>query len=112
MESGKLRALAIVDSKPAMALPGIKTLEQETGLKPIYFGTWRGLAVPKDTPDAVVSILTAAFMKGAAEPEFAEYMNKNGLGLSIKDSKDFGKFIEDNDKSFGEIIPSLGLGKK
>lgn len=112
VESGKLRTLAIVDTKPSLALPGVKTLEQETGLKPVYFGTWRGIAVPKDTPDAIASVLTAAFMKGAAEPEFVEYMNKNGLGLSVKDSKDFGKLLEDNDKSFSELIPALGLGQK
>lgn len=112
VESGKLRTLSIVDAKPSEALPGIKTFEEETGLKPAYVGPWRGIVVPKDTPDNIAKILEDAFMKGAQEPEFKDFMKKNGLGLVVKNSFDFAKLIEESDKSYGDLIKDLGLVKK
>lgn len=112
VEAGKIRTLAIMDSKPSAALPGVKTFEEETGIKVDPLGPWRGVMVPKDTPDNVTKVLSDAFMKAADEPEFKDYMNKNGLGIVIKDSEGFAKLVSDSDKSFGELIPALGLAKK
>ncbi|TDF94529.1 tripartite tricarboxylate transporter substrate binding protein [Paenibacillus piri] len=112
VDTGKLRALAINDSKPSAALPGVKTLKEETGLTVEVPGTWRGIAVPKDTPDEIVSILTDAFTKGASDQEFKDYMGKNGLGIEIKDAKSFGQHLKNNHDQFGKLIPELGLGKK
>ncbi|WP_047153881.1 tripartite tricarboxylate transporter substrate binding protein [Aneurinibacillus tyrosinisolvens] len=111
VEAGKLKTLAIIDAQPSEALPGVKTLEEETGIKATYVGPWRGVVVPKDTPDDVVKVLTDAFMKGAEEEEFKTYMKKNGLGLVVKDSEGFKKLIEDSHESFGKLIPELGLKK-
>jgi len=112
VEAGKIRTLAIVDSKPSDALPGVKTFEEETGVKTTFVGPWRGLCVPKDTPDDIAKILTDAFMKGANEPEFKDYMKKNGLGLVVKDGAGFTKQMSDSDASFAEMVQTLGLNKK
>jgi len=112
VEAGKIRPLAIVDSKPSDALPGVKTFEEETGIKTTFVGPWRGLCVPKDTPDDVAKVLTDAFMKGANEPEFKDYMKKNGLGLLVRDGAGFTKQMADSDASFAEMVTSLGLLKK
>ncbi|MDF2962927.1 MAG: hypothetical protein K0S39_4662 [Paenibacillus sp.] len=112
VDSGKLKTLAIVDAKASEALPGVKTLEEEMGVKPNYLGPWRGVVVPKNTPDDIAKVLEDAFKKGADDPEFKDYMKKNGLGLVVKDSQGFGKLMEESDKSFGELIPALGLSKK
>ncbi|CAG7633104.1 hypothetical protein PAESOLCIP111_03446 [Paenibacillus solanacearum] len=112
VDSGKLRTLAINDSKPSEALHGVKTLKEETGLTVSVAGTWRGIAVPKDTPDDIVKVLSDAFIKGAGEAEFKDYMKKNGLGIEIKDSKAFAQHLKENNELFGKLIPELGLGKK
>ena len=111
VEAGKIRTLAIVDSKQSDALPGVKTLEEETGIKTSNLGTWRGIAVPKDTPDDIAKILTDAFTKGANEPDFKNYMKKNGLGLLVRDGAGFTKQMSDSDAFFGAIIPTLGFKK-
>jgi tripartite-type tricarboxylate transporter receptor subunit TctC len=112
VEAGKLRTLAINDSKPSDALPNVKTLKDETGLPVNFVGTWRGLTVPKETPDDVVKVLTDAFTKGAEEQEFKDYMKKNGLGILVKGSKEFGQHLKENHDQFGKLIPELGLSKK
>lgn len=111
VEAGSLRTLAIVDSKPSDALPGVKTLEEQTGIKTSNLATWRGIAVPKDTPDDIAKTLTEAFMKGANDQEFKDYMKKNGLGLLVLDGAGFTKQMADSDAFFAEIIPKLGLKK-
>lgn len=112
VESGKLKTLAIMDAKESDALPGVPTLENETGIKTVYVGPWRGLAVPKNTPDDVVKVLANAFMKGAEEPEFKEYMKNNGLGLVIKDGQGFGQLMKESHDAFSKLIPELGIEKK
>lgn len=111
VESGYVRTLAIIDSKQSDALPGVKTLEEETGIKTKNLATWRGIAVPKDTPDDVAKILADAFTKGANDPEFKDYMKKNGLGLFVKDSAGFAEQMANVDAFFAELIPTLGLKK-
>lgn len=112
VEAGKLRSLAVVDDKPAAVLPGVKTLKEETGVQFAYFGTWRGLGVPKNTPDDIVQSLSSAFLKGMQEPDFIDYMGKNGLSIATKDSKAFGDYLKENHDRFGKLIPELGLSKK
>jgi tripartite-type tricarboxylate transporter receptor subunit TctC len=112
VESGKLRTLAINDTKPSAALPGVKTLKEETGLDISPIGTWRGLATSKDTPDDIVKVLTDAFLKAAEDQEFKDYMSKNGLGISLKDGKAFGQHLKENNDTFSKLVPELGLSKK
>ena len=112
VDSGKLKTLAILESKAADVIPtSLKTFEKETGVVPPVQGVWRGLAVPKDTPDDVVKILADAFTKATEEPDFKEIMKKSGLGIVIKDSKAFGSMMKENQEAFGKVISELGLKK-
>ncbi len=111
VDSGKLRTLALVDSKIADGVPKLKTLEEELGIKAEITGAWRGLAVPKDTPDDIAKILGDAFSKAVGDTEFKEFMLKNGLGIEYKDAKGFEALLEENHNAFGKIIPELGLKK-
>lgn len=112
VEQGKLRTLAINADKPSEALPGVRTLQEETGLQVSFTGTWRGLGVPKDTPDEITQLLAEAFIKGTEEKEFRDYMKANGLGLLVKDGKGFGQQMKESHDLFAKLIPELGLSRK
>ena len=112
VEAGKLRSLAVVDANPSAVLPGVKTLEEEIGMAFDYVGTWRGLGVPKGTPDEIVGILSDAFLKGMQDPEFIDYMKNNGLTIVSKDAAGFGQYLKENHDRFGKLIPELGLSNK
>ncbi|MDF2522407.1 MAG: hypothetical protein K0R31_48 [Clostridiales bacterium] len=113
VDNGKLKTLAVLESNPSPeVIPStLKTFEKETGVKPTVQGVWRGLAVPKDTPDDIVKILTDSFTKAAQDQDFKDIMKKSGLGIVIKDSKDFGVYLKENHEAFGKIISGLGLKK-
>jgi tripartite-type tricarboxylate transporter receptor subunit TctC len=112
VEQGKLRTLAINDDKPSEALPGVPTLKEATGLQVKFVGTWRGLAVPKDTPDDIAERLAQAFMKAAEDKEFRDTMKANGLGLLIRDGKGFYQQMKESHDLFAKMIPELGLSRK
>ncbi|OKP82246.1 tripartite tricarboxylate transporter substrate binding protein [Paenibacillus sp. P32E] len=112
VDEGKLRTLAINADERSEALPGVPTLEEQTGIHVNFTSTWRGLAVPKDTPDAIADILAGAFIKGTEDKAFREYMSVNGLGLMVKDGKDFSRQLKESDDLFAKMIPELGLSRK
>ncbi|MFM9329211.1 tripartite tricarboxylate transporter substrate binding protein [Paenibacillus mesotrionivorans] len=109
---GKLRTLAIQAAERTDALPGVPTLQEETGLAIGFVGTMRGLAVPKDTPDDITQVLADAFMKGTEEKEFRDHMKENGLGLLVRSGGEFGQQLKKSHDLFARLIPELGLSRK
>ena len=112
VEAGKLRSLAVIDEKASAVLPDVKTLQEEIGIEFDYVGTWRGLGVPKGTPDDIAGILSDAFLKGMQEPEFIDHMKNNGLTIVSLDAAGFGQYLKENHDRFGKLIPELGLSNK
>ena len=74
MNSGKLKALGVMSEKRIKGLENTPTLRERN--MDLVLGTWRGLAVPKDTPDAVVQVLREATEKSMRDPELREVMEK------------------------------------
>ena len=91
-------------------LPDVPTFKEE-GLDVGTIATWRGLTVPKDTPDEIVAKLEDAFTKAAKEEKFTSFMEKSGLGIQLKSSSEFKDFMDENYKMFGDMISELGLNK-
>ena len=79
-------------------LRGMKTLE-EIGI-PVSMGIYRGLMVPKNTPDDVVAQLTEIVKKAAASTEFAEFGERFGFLPQWCDGAEYEKNIKEQLKSF------------
>lgn len=108
LDAGKMKTLAVMDDERSDMIPDVPTLS-EAGLDAPSIGTWRGLTVPNDTPDAVVDKLEDAFLDAAEDEEFKDFMDKSGLGIKIKSSEEFGKFMQENEELYGDIISNLDL---
>lgn len=106
--AGKIKTLLIVDTEPAAALPEVTTLT-DIGMEDAKVGAWRGITVPKGTPESYIKKLEDAFLKAAKDEEFIKFMENSGLGISVLNSEDFGKAMEDSDSSFGKLIPTLNI---
>jgi tripartite-type tricarboxylate transporter receptor subunit TctC len=109
IEAKKVRALAIMGEKRADLFPDVPTL-RELGI-PWSMGAWRGVGVPKDTPDDVVKVLEKSLEKAVASPEFKNFMVKNGYGIMWKPATEYGKFMADGDREMGAIMKEIGLVK-
>ncbi|MGW8956985.1 tripartite tricarboxylate transporter substrate binding protein [Paenibacillus sp. NPDC055715] len=112
VDQGDLRILAIQADTVSEAFPSVPTLQQATGLSIHFIGTWRGLAVPKDTPDEIAQILADALIKGTKDEEFREEMRRHGLGLRVKDAEAFARQLKESHDTFARLIPELGLSRK
>lgn len=110
VEAGKLKTLGVMSEKRSQIMSDVPTFQEE-GIDVTPIGTWRGLVVPKDTPGEVVQKLEDAFLKGAKEEEFQDFMKKNGLGLEIKSADEFENFMEKEDQFYGDMISDLNLNK-
>ncbi|MFM9970443.1 MAG: Bug family tripartite tricarboxylate transporter substrate binding protein [Burkholderiales bacterium] len=58
MQSGKLRALAITDTKRSPTTPNVPTVA-ESGVPGFDFSTWSGIVVPSAVPRAIVNRLNS-----------------------------------------------------
>ncbi len=77
IQAGKLRALAIANSKRLEAFPNIPTYA-EIGLKEMNDPAWYGLIAPAGLPKDIVAKIQAAANKVVFNPEIAKRMRDAG----------------------------------
>lgn len=109
VESGEFRVLAALSEERMPEAPDIPTAK-ELGYD-VSIGAWRGLGVPKNTPEEIVKYLESAFMEAAESEKFTEFMNNAMYPINIKGSEEFAKQIEEEDAMFKELIAGLDLEK-
>ncbi|MEZ5324973.1 MAG: tripartite tricarboxylate transporter substrate binding protein [Verrucomicrobiales bacterium] len=110
LESGQLRALAVMASERVAGYPDVPTLK-ESGIDWEAMG-WRGLMLPKDTPQVIVDKLVAALEKITASEAYAEFMKANGFGEEIKPPAAFAEFLAAQDAQWDEVIKAAGYAAK
>jgi tripartite-type tricarboxylate transporter receptor subunit TctC len=109
IEAKKAKALAMMGEKRAEIFPDVPTLK-ELGLN-WTMGAWRGIGVPKDTPDDIVKVLEKSLEKAVTSAEFKKFMQDNGFGILWKPSSEYGKFMADGDRDMGVLMKEVGLVK-
>ncbi len=110
VKSGDLRILAVLGSKRDPVFPDVPTA-QELGYK-VSLDMWRGIAVPKGTPKAVVATLQDAVKKTVESPDFVEAGKSIGFTPAFLPSDQFAKLIVEDDKKLANVMDGLGMKKK
>ncbi|PNR99585.1 twin-arginine translocation pathway signal protein [Petrotoga miotherma DSM 10691] len=100
--SGDLKALAIMADERDPRYSNIPTLK-EIGID-WSSGTWRGIAVPKGTPQEIKDLLEEKIIKIAHSQAFKDFMDKNGFGIKIRGSQEFTEYVADQDKVWREVL--------
>jgi tripartite-type tricarboxylate transporter receptor subunit TctC len=106
----QVRVLAITGDKRLGTLPEVPTFK-ESGIE-VALSLWRGIAVPKETPDAVIARLERAFTAAAQSAEFREFAAKVGAAVEIRGARDFDAFIAQEDRDLGGLMEQIGLKKQ
>ncbi len=102
LHAGQLKALAIMADERDPNFPDVPTLK-ELGID-WSSGTWRGIAVPNNTPDDVKAILEEAVIKIANSEQYLDFMARNGFGVRIRDSQEFFEFAREQDATWKEVL--------
>ncbi len=108
VEGGQLKTLAIMADERNPQFSQIPTLKEQ-GIDWSY-GTWRGFAVPLNTPADRVKILSDAMAKVFASDAFKEFMKKNGFGIEMRVGDDFKDFMLDQFNKLADIFKLAGYG--
>jgi len=111
IESGKVKALAIMDTDRNAAFPDVPTLKEAAGLD-WQMAAWRGLAGPKGMPEEATETLTVAFEKVWNSDEFQEFMKGRGFGLVWKPGAEFAEWMASSDEALGSVMSAVGLAAK
>ena len=106
----QVRVLAITGDKRLASLPDVPTLK-ESGVD-LTMSLWRGIAVPKGTPEAVIARLEHAFTRAAQNVEFREFAARMGAVVEVRGARDFDAFIARDDRDIAALMEQIGLKKQ
>ncbi len=108
--SGKLRLLAVMADQRMPGLFAQVPTFKERGID-LTVGAWRGLVVPKGTPDPIVNTLKDMARKAGNEASFKETLEKTNLGYSYAEGDVFLKQILADREMFKGILAKLDVNK-
>ncbi len=108
ISAGKMRALAVTDTKRQAQLPEVPTTA-ETGLPGVLSTGWVGLVAPPGTPPAIVNKLSEAMRKAVAQPEVRERLAKIGIDGVGNTPAEFAAFMAAEHARFKRVIDSAGI---
>lgn len=108
VEGKQLKTLAIMADERNPEFSHIPTLKEQ-GIDWSY-GTWRGFAVPLDTPADRVQILINALEKVLEGDEFKNFMKSNGFGIEIRMGNEWGEFMREQFDQLADIFELAGYG--
>jgi len=107
IDAGTLTPLATMSAKRMPRFPDIPTLA-EVGID-WELGAWRGITVPKDTPDAIVNKLHDAIKKIIDSKDWQDWMNQQGFTQLYLDSAGFDKFMAEDYAAAERLLKAGGL---
>jgi tripartite-type tricarboxylate transporter receptor subunit TctC len=105
----ELRMLAVSSELRLPAFPDVPTFK-ELGYD-LVGGAYRGLSVPKSTPEAIRKQLSDIIGKINKDPKFVHDMETNGFVLTDIPYEQMDAFMEKNKALYSDIAKDLGLIK-
>ncbi len=108
IKAGKLRALAVIDSKRAAALPEVPTVA-EAGLADFEVTTWYGVLAPAGTPRPIVTRLNTEIVGVMHSPEMKERLAAMATEPVTSTPGEFADLIRREIVKWGKVVRTAGL---
>lgn len=105
IESGQLRAIGLMDSDRVDTLPEVETLKEQG--YDITSGTWRGIAVPKDTPEDVRIVLEKAVAEAVQDEDFIRIMENANTAIKFLTGEEFTEFVNNDVSTIEKIVNAM-----
>lgn len=110
VKSGDMRVLAVLGSKRDPIFPDVPTAS-ELGYD-VTLDMWRGIAVPKGTPQPTIAKLQDAIRVTVESQAFRDAGETIGFAPTYLSADDFGKVIASDDVKLAQLMIGLGLKKR
>jgi len=108
IESGMLRALAVLGPKRAPAVPNVPTIV-EAGLPDVQGITFNGLFAPKGTPPAVIDKLSTAIRAALEKKEVVAKLSDLGSEARGSTPQEFTKFLADETAKWTDVMQRANI---
>jgi tripartite-type tricarboxylate transporter receptor subunit TctC len=107
VKAGKLRALAVTDSKRTELMPEVPTMK-EAGIEGVEVSLWYALLAPAATPRDIVDKLAAAVARAAKDPATREQLRKQGAEAVGNTSAEFNAYLKEELARWTEVVKVSG----
>jgi tripartite-type tricarboxylate transporter receptor subunit TctC len=109
VKQGQVRLLAALIPNRDPALPDVPTAKEQ-GID-VSLEAWRGIAVPRGTPRAVIAQIETAIRNTVASPEFVKQSENVGVRPAFMSADEFGALIAKEDAELARLMQGIGLKK-
>ena len=109
VDAGDFRVLTVLGENRSSVVPDVKTAK-EMGIDVTIQG-WGGFAVPKDTPQEIITILENAAKTAINSDALKKVLSERGFEHSYLSGSEMDTKAADELKYFSELIPTLGIVK-
>jgi tripartite-type tricarboxylate transporter receptor subunit TctC len=107
--SGEARALTTMESERHSSFPDVPTIDEALGVA-WHVSHWRGIVGPRGLPAARAGRYVEALRRVAADRAFQEEAAANAFTLRWRFGEEFARYMEEEDRQFGDIIHSVEKG--
>jgi tripartite-type tricarboxylate transporter receptor subunit TctC len=109
IKAGKLKALAILDHKRHPRLPEVPSVV-ELGMPDLVMQTWFGLAMPAQTPAAIVQRVNSEVTKVLQSPEVQAQLQGMGVVVASPNTpQEFGRFMRDDVARWKKVVSEAAI---
>ncbi len=107
IKGGKLRAIAMTDSKRSPLIPDVPTVA-EAGVPGYEAIAWYGVMAPKGTPGQIVTLLNSEMRKALTSPDVKAWLQEQGSSDVAGTPQQFGNFIKAEIAKWGKVVKASG----
>jgi len=107
VKTGKLRALALTDSKRTPLLPDLPTTAEQ-GL-PFEFIEWYGMVAPAGTPADIVAKWNAEINRIVGLPEFQERLAAMGATPKAGTPAEFNSYLKSEVERYAKVVKAANV---
>jgi tripartite-type tricarboxylate transporter receptor subunit TctC len=109
-KAGKLKVLAVTDSKRSAAAPDIPTIGET--IPGFGVNNWIGLLAPAKTAKGLIQKLNADTAKAINLPDAKEKLSSQGFDIQGGTPEQFGQVIRNDIAKYGKVIREAGIREK
>jgi tripartite-type tricarboxylate transporter receptor subunit TctC len=108
VHSGKVRALAVLSTQRAAALPDVPTTK-EAGVDNLEVPIWYGILAAAATPRDTITRLNSELTKALTSADLKERLTGAGIEPMTSTPEQFGAFIRSENVRFAKVIKDAGI---
>lgn len=108
VQSGRMRALAILDNKRNTSIPDVQT-SKEAGIPGLIAINWYTIMTPAGTPRAIIDRLNTESVKAMSAPDMRERFAAMGGDIATGTPEQTGEFLRAENERWGKVIREANI---